>query len=87
MKAKIYQITQGRKSVNVLAFNKQEAIETADLRTMGLPNVNQIMPVKVRVDNAGYPEAFYDRDAVYSTGWIPSQYETASSVYERLGVE
>ena len=59
-KAKLYQVTQGKGWAYVVGTSKREAVETANLRTMGLPTAKIVCPVTV--SNGPDWEKFYDLD-------------------------
>tara|TARA_R100000426_G_scaffold85307_1_gene65153 strand:- start:3070 stop:3381 length:312 start_codon:yes stop_codon:yes gene_type:complete len=59
-KAKLYLVTQGRGLAWVVGTSKREAIETANLRSMGLPIAKILSPVTV--SNGPDWEKFYDLD-------------------------
>ena len=54
MKAKIYLITQGNGSEIVLGLSRKDAIESANLRTMGLPRAEIMFHVRCDIDKNGY---------------------------------
>ena len=59
-KAKLYQVTQGKGWAYIVGTSKREAIERADLRTMGLPKAKILC--EVTVSNGQQWEQSYDLD-------------------------
>jgi hypothetical protein len=59
-KAKLYLVTQGKGLAWVIGTSKREAVEAANLKSMGLPKAKILCPVTV--SNGPDWDKFYDLD-------------------------
>tara|TARA_R110000822_G_scaffold51075_2_gene132953 strand:+ start:386 stop:646 length:261 start_codon:yes stop_codon:yes gene_type:complete len=80
VKAKIYKVTQGNGSEIVLGLSRKDAIESADLRTMGTPKAEIMFHVRCDIHKNGYvviaPCLEHHRKVI----GLPSQYLVSNEV-------